>query len=106
VNPLVNTISGRLSLRPPQREAPARLARAVEIAPPTKTADPVAALEVIRSEFPSVTSFERDFPSLCFAPATGVGKTRCATRAGPPSSGAGTRPTTSVGMTASRGDTC
>jgi type III restriction enzyme len=76
VNPLVNTISGRLSLRPPQREALARLARVIEIAPPAKTADPAAALEVIRSEFPSVTSFERDFPSLCFALATGVGKTR------------------------------
>ena len=30
----------------------------------------------IRSEFPSVTDFERDFPSLCFALATGLGKTR------------------------------
>jgi type III restriction enzyme len=76
VTPLVNTISGRLSLRPPQREALARLARVVEIAPPSKASDAGAALEVIRSEFPSVTSFERDFPSLCFALATGVGKTR------------------------------
>ncbi|MGQ0767326.1 MAG: DEAD/DEAH box helicase, partial [Gemmatimonadota bacterium] len=33
-------------------------------------------LEVIRSEYPSVTDFERDFPSICFALATGVGKTR------------------------------
>jgi type III restriction enzyme len=33
-------------------------------------------LEIIRSEFPSVTDFEREFPSLCFALATGVGKTR------------------------------
>ncbi|RDE48818.1 MAG: hypothetical protein DVS81_20060 [Candidatus Accumulibacter meliphilus] len=33
-------------------------------------------LEAIRSEFPSLTNFERDFPSLCFALATGVGKTR------------------------------
>ena len=31
---------------------------------------------IIRSEFPGVTDFERDFPSLCFALATGVGKTR------------------------------
>ena len=31
---------------------------------------------MIRSEFASVTDFERDFPSLCFALATGVGKTR------------------------------
>jgi type III restriction enzyme len=35
-----------------------------------------ALLEAIRSEFPSVTDFEREFPSLCFALATGVGKTR------------------------------
>lgn len=76
MNPLVNTISGRLSLRPPQRTALAILARVVEIAPPAKSADVGAALEAIRSEFPSVTSFERDFPSLCFALATGVGKTR------------------------------
>ena len=30
----------------------------------------------IRAEFPGVTDFEREFPSLCFALATGVGKTR------------------------------
>jgi len=30
----------------------------------------------IAREFPSVTDFEREFPSLCFALATGVGKTR------------------------------
>ena len=35
-----------------------------------------AALATIRSEFPTVTDFEREFPSLCFALATGVGKTR------------------------------
>ena len=44
--------------------------------PPHKGNDVAAALEVIRSEFPSVTDFEREFPSLCFALATGVGKTR------------------------------
>lgn len=33
-------------------------------------------LEVIASEYPSVQDFERDFPSLCFALATGIGKTR------------------------------
>ena len=31
---------------------------------------------LIRGEYPSVTDFEREFPSLCFAIATGVGKTR------------------------------
>ena len=33
-------------------------------------------LKTIQSEFKTVTDFERDFPSLCFALATGVGKTR------------------------------
>src|ERR1019366_2563234 len=35
-----------------------------------------AALAAIRNEFGSVSDFEREFPSLCFALATGVGKTR------------------------------
>ncbi len=76
MNRHVNAISGRLSLRPPQRQSLEILHRITEIAPPGKEADTAAILEVIRSEFPSVTDFERDFPSLCFALATGVGKTR------------------------------
>jgi type III restriction enzyme len=76
MNRYVNSISGRLSLRPPQREALEILARVMEIAPPSKDADVTAALDVIRSEYPSVEDFEREFPSLCFALATGVGKTR------------------------------
>ncbi len=65
-----------LSLRPPQRRSLEILDRITEIAPPGKNADIVTALDAIRGEFPSVTDFERDFPSLCFALATGVGKTR------------------------------
>jgi type III restriction enzyme len=76
VNPQVNAISGRLSLRPPQRIALEVLSRAVELARPSKGADVGAALQAIHGEFPSVDSFEREFPSLCFALATGVGKTR------------------------------
>lgn len=72
----VNAIGNRLSLRPPQRDSLAILARVCEIVSLTKDADPTQSLEAIRSEFPSVTDFERDFPSLCFALATGVGKTR------------------------------
>jgi len=34
------------------------------------------ALSIVRGEFPTVEDFERAFPSLCFALATGVGKTR------------------------------
>ena len=76
MNPKVNAIAGRLSLRPPQRRSLEILDRITEIVPPRKGADLAAALEVIRAEFPTVTDFEREFPSLCFALATGVGKTR------------------------------
>lgn len=76
MNRHVNSVSGRLSLRSPQRESLEALARICEIAPPSKDADRDAALEAIRSEFPGVTDFEREFPSVCFALATGVGKTR------------------------------
>ena len=76
MNRHVNAIAGRLSLRAPQRRSLELLDRITEIAPPKKGADATAALEAIRSEFPSVADFERDFPSVCFALATGVGKTR------------------------------
>src|SRR6185295_8004543 len=76
MNQNVNAIAGRLSLRPPQRRSLEILDRITEIAPPRKDADRQAALDAIRSEFPSVTDFEREFPSVCFALATGVGKTR------------------------------
>ena len=76
MNRHVNAIAGRLSLRAPQRRSLEILDRLTEIAPPTKTPDLAAMLEAIRSEFPTVTDFEREFASLCFALATGVGKTR------------------------------
>jgi len=76
MNRHVNAIAGRLSLRPPQRHSLEILDRITEIVPPKKGVDLTAALAAIRSEFPTVTDFERDFPSLCFALATGVGKTR------------------------------
>jgi type III restriction enzyme len=76
VNRHVNAIAGRLSLRPPQRQSLEILDRVTEIVPPKKGTDLASALEAIRREFPTVTDFEREFPSLCFALATGVGKTR------------------------------
>lgn len=76
MNPQVNAIAGRLSLRAPQRRSLEILDRITEIIPPHKGADVAAALEILRSEFPTVTDFEREFPSFCFALATGVGKTR------------------------------
>jgi type III restriction enzyme len=76
MNRHVNAIAGRLSLRPPQRESLEILDRITEIVPPSKSPDAAAALAIIKSEFPKVTDFEREFPSICFALATGVGKTR------------------------------
>ena len=76
MNRHVNAIAGRLSLRPPQRRSLEILDRITEIVPPRRGADVQAALDAVRSKFPTVTDFEREFPSLCFALATGVGKTR------------------------------
>lgn len=76
MNRYVNAIAGRLSLRPPQRHSLEILDRVTEMVPPKKGADVATALAAIKSEFPTVTDFEREFPSLCFALATGVGKTR------------------------------
>src|SRR3989337_1205358 len=76
MNRYVNTIANRLSLRQPQRDSLEILARVCEIIELGKNSDVPKQLEIIRSEFASVTDFEREFPSLCFALATGVGKTR------------------------------
>ena len=76
MNTQVNAIGNRLSLRKPQRDALEILARVCEIIPLEKGSDEHKALETIKSEFATVTDFEREFPSLCFALATGVGKTR------------------------------
>lgn len=72
----VNPISNRLSLREPQKISLSILDRICEITDLSKDCDIAKALEVIKSEFPTVSDFERKFPSLCFALATGVGKTR------------------------------
>ena len=76
MNPNVNIIANRLSLRKPQRDSLEILARVCEILPLGKMPDLAQALEILKREFPTVEDFERDFPSLCFALATGVGKTR------------------------------
>lgn len=76
MNRHVNAIAGRLSLRPPQRRALEILARIAEITPLQNGEDTASALKTINHEFSSVSDFERDFPSICFSLATGVGKTR------------------------------
>ena len=72
----VDSVSGRLSLREPQRYSLEVLDRVMEIAQPQRRASVKSALEVIRAEYPSVIDFGHAFPSLCFALATGVGKTQ------------------------------
>ena len=74
----LHAVTGRLSLRPPQAESLARLARMLDVAPDLleHERDVSAILSALKAEFSSLEDFEREFPSLCFALATGVGKTR------------------------------
>ena len=76
---VINSITGRLSLRTPQRESLEALANAID-ATDERLLDPkhdvTAILDTLKAEFPTLEDFEREFPSLCFALATGVGKTR------------------------------
>ncbi|WP_027992445.1 DEAD/DEAH box helicase [Sinorhizobium meliloti] len=72
----LHQIKARLSLRTPQAEALDILADVLDTFEFSKNADAVAVLEAIKATYPSVADFERAFPSLCFAMATGVGKTR------------------------------
>lgn len=73
-----NYINGRLSLRAPQAESLAKLKQALDAAPEMaqKDRDVAAVLNTLKAEFSTLEDFERVFPSLCFALATGVGKTR------------------------------
>lgn len=75
---VLHAVTGRLSLRPPQEESLKRLAHAIGAAPELLSHDREvgAILSTLKAEFPTLEDFERDFPSLCFALATGVGKTR------------------------------
>jgi type III restriction enzyme len=76
MNPRINAIANRLSLRPPQRESLEILAQVCDILPLEKHADAAECLKLVRAAFTGVEEFEREFPSFCFALATGVGKTR------------------------------
>ncbi len=74
-------IAQRLSLRKPQSESLHRLTDIVDLIAPSKDTDVEAAREAIRAAYCDLDDayfedFERDFPSVCFALATGVGKTR------------------------------
>lgn len=73
-----NHVAGRLSLRPPQAESLAKLEQALTTAPEmlAHNQNVPAILASLKAHFSTLEDFERDFPSLCFALATGVGKTR------------------------------
>ncbi len=74
-------VTQRLSLRKPQTEALARLHNIVDLVAPTKATDVATARAAVQTAYGNLSDadfdeFERDFPSICFALATGVGKTR------------------------------
>lgn len=80
----MRAIAGRLSLREPQAESLRRLAAALEAVPALRdhrarnATDLAAMLAALKGQFTSLSDFERDFASLCFALAAGVGRTAIA----------------------------
>lgn len=73
---IAQDIKNRLSLRAPQAESLDILHRVMATGLVKKGGDLAAQLEAVKAICPSVADFDRDFLSLCFALATGVGKTR------------------------------
>lgn len=80
----VNSIRQRLSLRTPLAKAfelTSQLTDSLSLAKPPTDTDELemfiaAELAKVKAIVPSVKSFDRDFPSLAFSIATGIGKTR------------------------------
>lgn len=69
-------IGNALSLRTPQRESLELFEKICDTLSLSKESDLQDELNKITALFPTLTSFERSFPSMCFALATGIGKTR------------------------------
>lgn len=76
MNATVTNLKNRLSLRQPLRDALDIVADLSDTLEFKKDADLAEELANVRAKYPTCTDFERAFPSLCFAIATGVGKTR------------------------------
>ncbi|MFC5428751.1 DEAD/DEAH box helicase family protein [Paraburkholderia denitrificans] len=76
MNRELHSITQRLSLRAPQADSLEILAEALESLPLKNDITDGRALDAIREKWSKFEDFEREFPSLCFALATGVGKTR------------------------------
>lgn len=79
---IVRSVAGRLSLRAPQTESLEHLHSALESVPALRDSharspeELAAMISTLAAQFPALSDFEREFPSMCFALATGVGKTR------------------------------
>jgi type III restriction enzyme len=71
-----NYIKQRLSLRQPLQEALDVLVTLTDVLELNKEAELEAALNTVKSLYPTCQDFEREFISICFSIATGVGKTR------------------------------
>ncbi len=65
-----------MSLREPQAQSLAILANVLDRIALRAGTNVAAQLAAVREAYATVEDFEREFPSLCFALATGVGKTR------------------------------
>ena len=76
MNSTAQYIKQRLSLREPLQDSLDIVAKLTEILTLEKAADLSTELEKVKDLYPSCTDFERDFPSIAFSIATGVGKTR------------------------------
>ena len=76
MNQQAQIIKNRLSLRKPQADSLEILQKITDIIELKKDSNVEQALEKIKSLYPTCSDFERNFPSVCFSLATGVGKTR------------------------------
>jgi type III restriction enzyme len=76
MNKHANHIKQRLSLRQPLKESLDILSLLEKYLSLSKDADLKEELQTVQAIHPGVKDFERDFVSLCFHIATGVGKTR------------------------------
>jgi type III restriction enzyme len=76
MNQISENIKQRLSLRKPLQEALDILTELADKFEFKKEVDLQTELEKVKTLYPTCTDFEREFPSICFSIATGVGKTR------------------------------
>ena len=76
MNEIAKYISNILALRKPQVESLKIFSQILEILTLEKNPDLESELQKVHEKFPTLTDFERNFPSICFSLATGIGKTR------------------------------